>query len=131
MVRWLSKVLAVFSLAFVSLVMVPASASAAYDPFEDVCNTGGGNSTVCETAGGDGDPISGSDGAIVNVTSILSLIVGFVSVAFVVWGGFKYITSNGDSAGVSTAKNTIIAALVGLVIALMARPLILFVVGKL
>jgi hypothetical protein len=54
-----------------------------------------------------------------------------VSVIFLVWGGFKYITSNGDSSGVSTAKSTIIAALIGLVIAALARPIVNFVIGKL
>lgn len=129
MARWAIGLLAAATIASVS--MLPASVSAAYNPFQNVCGSGGGDSTVCNSTDGGKDPISGSNGVIVNVTSILALIVGFVSVAFVVWGGFKYITSNGDSSAVSTAKNTIIAALIGLILALMARPIILFVVGRL
>jgi hypothetical protein len=130
MIRRFAGLVAALALSFAAVAPVVV-ASAQYDPFQNPCSQGGSTSTVCTSRSGDDDPIAGSNGAIVNVTSILALIVGFVSVAFVVWGGFKYITSGGDSGGVSSAKNTIIAALVGLVLAIMARPIILFVVGKL
>lgn len=128
MLRWATGLIAV--VVVVMALVVPATVSAQYDPFKNPCSQGGAGSTVCDSRTNK-DPIAGSNGVIVNVTSILALITGFVSVAFTVWGGFKYITSNGDSSGVSSAKNTIIAALVGLALAIMARPIILFVVGKL
>lgn len=111
-----------------ALLLAPATVSAAWNPFERACQ-GARNSSVCSNSGAD-DPIAGPNGAIVNVTSILAVIAGAVSVIFLVWGGFKYITSGGDSSNVASAKNTIIAAIVGLVLALLARPIILFVVGR-
>jgi hypothetical protein len=114
--------------AAVSLA-APLPAAAAFNPLQPACQSGGGASSVCNT--GTGDPIAGPNGAIIRVTSILALIAGFVSIIFLVWGGFKYITSNGDSSGVSQAKATIIAALVGVVIAALARPIVNFVIGKL
>lgn len=104
-----------------------SSVAYAVDPFKDVCAQGGGDSAVC-TSRKTTDPVSE---AIGNVTSILALVAGIISVIYVVVGGFKYITSNGDSSAIATAKSTIIYALVGLVVALMARPLINFVLGKL
>lgn len=112
-------------------VMVPVTASAATDPFAGACRNGGGGSAVCSNNTGGNDPITGPNGVIVNVTGILAIIAGIVSVSFVVWGGVKYITSGGDSSGVSTAKNTIIAALVGLLLAVLARPIVVFIVSRL
>ena len=125
-VRLLAATAALLTIAFA----VPATASAV-TPFSEACKGGGAGSAVCSNNTGGNDPIAGPNGAIVNVTSILAVITGVVSVAFVIWGGIKYITSGGDSSGVSTAKNTVMAALIGLVLALLARPIILFIVGRL
>ena len=45
----------------------------------------------------------------------------------IIWGGIKYVTSGGDSAGVTSAKNTILYAVIGLVVALLAYTLVNFV----
>jgi hypothetical protein len=121
--------LAAVALAAIALAL-PATASAGTDPFGQVCRNGGGGSAVCSNNTGGNDPIAGPNGAIVNITSILALIAGIVSVAFMVWGGVKYISSGGDSSGVSTAKNTIIAALVGLLLAVLAKPIVVFIVSR-
>lgn len=112
-----------------TVILLPSAALAAYDPYQVVCNNGGSGSNVC--AGSGADPIAGEGGAIISITSILALIAGIISVIFLVYGGIKYITSGGDSSGVSSAKSTIVAALIGIVIAALARPLITFVIGKL
>ena len=112
-----------------AVVVAAPSDVLAFNPFQGACENGGGESTACQ--GTTEDPIAGPNGAIVAVTSILALIAGVVSVIFLVIGGMKYVTSNGDSSAVSSAKNTIIAALIGLVVAALARPIIVFVVSKL
>jgi hypothetical protein len=65
-----------------------------------------------------------------NVLRIVFGIAALLSVIFIAYGGFKYTTSNGDSQGISSAKNTILAAVVGLIIAVSAFTIISFVVGK-
>lgn len=50
----------------------------------------------------------------------------FIAFGYLIYGGFKYITSQGSPEGTKNAKDTIINAVVGLVIALMAIPLISF-----
>jgi TRAP-type C4-dicarboxylate transport system permease small subunit len=84
---------------------------------------------VCGSTGTE-DPIAGPNGVIVKVTQILAVVAGFTSFAFLVWGGFKYVRSGGDSSAVSSAKSTITAALVGLVLSALAAPLVSFVIGK-
>ena len=65
-----------------------------------------------------------------DIINIFSWIVGVVSVIMVIFGGFRYITSGGDAGKVTSAKNTIVYALVGLVIAALAQVLVLFVLGN-
>lgn len=54
-------------------------------------------------------------------------LIGFVAVVMIILGGFQYITSSGDAAKVTKAKNTILYGIVGLVIALLAFAIVNFV----
>lgn len=67
---------------------------------------------------------------LTQVINIFSVIVGVIAVFMIIFGGLKYITSGGDSGNVSGAKNTIIYALVGLVIVALAQFIVHFVLGK-
>lgn len=67
---------------------------------------------------------------IATVINIFSLIVGVVSVIMIIIGGLKYITSGGDTGNVSGAKNTILYAIVGLVIVALAQIIVKFVLNK-
>jgi hypothetical protein len=61
------------------------------------------------------------------IINIFSVVVGAVAVIMIIIGGFRYIISGGDSSGVSGAKNTILYAIVGLVIVLFAQIIVRFV----
>lgn len=68
---------------------------------------------------------------IVNtIINVFSLIVGIVSVIMIIIGGFQYITSGGDSGKVGNAKNTILYAIVGLVIVALAQVIVRFVLDQ-
>jgi Type IV secretion system pilin len=68
--------------------------------------------------------------SIVRVTvDILSIIIGVAAVIMVMVAGFKYITSAGNSTNISSAKTTLIYALVGLFIAALAQFLVHFVLS--
>ncbi len=71
----------------------------------------------------------GDTGVVSRVTSILLFIVGIVAVVMIVVGGFRYIISGGDASQVQAAKNTILYALVGIIIAILAYAIVNFVVG--
>ncbi len=64
------------------------------------------------------------------IINIFSWVVGVVSVIMIIWGGFKYITSGGDAGSVTSAKNTILYAIVGLIIVALAQVIVKFVLGN-
>jgi hypothetical protein len=80
------------------------------------------------------DVASGSEDSvnelITNVVNIFSVIVGIVAVIMIIWGGLKYITSGGDSGNVTGAKNTILYAVIGLIIVALAQVIVRFVLGQ-
>jgi hypothetical protein len=63
------------------------------------------------------------------IVNILSLIVGIISVIMIIIGGLRYITSGGDSNSVTGAKNTILYAIVGLIIVIFAQVFVRFILG--
>ena len=67
---------------------------------------------------------------IATVINLFSLVVGVVSVIMIIIGGLKYITSGGDSGNVTGAKNTILYAVIGLVIVALAQVIVQFVLGR-
>lgn len=68
---------------------------------------------------------------IKNIVNILLFVVGVASVIIIIIGGLRYVTSAGDSSQISGAKNTILYAVVGLVVATMAFAIVNFVTSKL
>jgi hypothetical protein len=67
---------------------------------------------------------------ITTAINIISVVVGVVAVVMIIWGGFKYITSGGDSGNISAAKNTILFAIVGLIIVALAQIIVRFVLSR-
>ena len=65
------------------------------------------------------------------VVDILTWAIGVVSIAFIIVGGIKYATSGGDEKKVAGAKNTILYAVIGLVVGLLANVIIKFVLNAL
>ncbi|MGH7240780.1 MAG: hypothetical protein ACREGB_00610 [Candidatus Saccharimonadales bacterium] len=61
---------------------------------------------------------------------ILLRIAGLAAVAFVIFGGFQYLTSQAEPDKVTKARQTIINALVGLAISIMAAVLVNFIAGS-
>lgn len=76
------------------------------------------------------DPETTINDIITDVINIFSILVGVTSVIMIIVGGFKYITSGGDSGNVGSAKNTILFAIVGLVIVALAQVIVKFVLNK-
>lgn len=81
----------------------------------------------CTANGANEDSLNGLVGKIVN---IISIIVGIIAVIMIIIGGFKYITSGGDAGKVTSAKNTILYAVIGIVIVALAQFIVKFVLGQ-
>lgn len=89
-------------------------------------------SEVREGVGATGGNTSGNArndlySVIEDIINIFSIVVGVIAVIMIIIGGLKYITSGGDSNSVSSAKNTIIYAIVGLIVVAFAQVIVLFV----
>lgn len=77
-----------------------------------------------------GDPEQSVNDLIATVINIFSVVVGVVAVIMIIVGGFRYITSGGDSGNVTGAKNTILYAVIGLVIVAFAQFIVRFVLQQ-
>ena len=79
----------------------------------------------------DGMPadLVGNQGFINRLTSWILLAVGTISVIMLIYGGFRYVVSGGDAKKVTDAKNTILYAIIGLIISMLAYAIVRFVIG--
>jgi hypothetical protein len=84
-----------------------------------------------ETAKPDGVPteLVGPNGIFTEITNTILFIVGIVSIIMLIWGGLRYVISGGDSKKVTDAKNTILYAIIGLIVALLAYAIVHFVIN--
>lgn len=95
------------------------------------CPGGGIQNTYAECGMHEGDSgASGLDEQVRHIINGVLYVVGVLAVVMVIVGGVKYTTSGGDQAAVTSAKNTILYGIVGLVIAILAYAIANFVIGK-
>jgi len=73
----------------------------------------------------------GPTGFLTEITAKILYIVGVLSVIMLIVGGVKYILSGGDQKKVSDAKNTLLYAIIGLIIAVLSFAIIRFVLNAL
>ena len=84
-----------------------------------------------EAARADGMPaeLVGANGVFTQISNTILYVVGVISVIMLVWGGLRYILSGGDNKKVTDAKNTILYAIIGLIIAVLAFAIVNFVLN--
>jgi hypothetical protein len=70
----------------------------------------------------------GKGGIFETITNVLLFLIGAVSVIMLIYGGLRYVISGGDSTAVTAAKNTILYAVIGIIVALLAYAIVNFVV---
>lgn len=73
---------------------------------------------------------SGFQNLIKKIINIFSIVIGAVSVIMIIFGGFRYIISGGDSSATKAAKDTIMYAIIGLVVVLFAQVIVIFVLSN-
>ena len=57
---------------------------------------------------------------VLNIASSILGVVGYLAICFVIWGGYQYILARGDPGKVVRGKKTIVNALIGLVVCVLA-----------
>jgi hypothetical protein len=117
-------------IALLALVLLPVwglAGNAAADCGSATSSKG----QVLQGIGQTGNDCSGSGvTAVISVAvTILSLVVGIAAVIMIMVSGLKYITSGGDSGKVSSAKSSLIYALVGIAIAALAQLLVHYAIN--
>ena len=112
-----------FTIVFVGLLGVSSLAAASLLTSDASAQVSSGINAAT-TGEMRGKSVDNTVGSIVNV---LLWVVGILSVTMIVWSGFKYITSAGDTSKLASAKSTLIYAVVGLIIAILAYAIVTFV----
>ncbi|MCA9337637.1 hypothetical protein KC951_02935 [Candidatus Saccharibacteria bacterium] len=113
---------------FVALPASTASAALFDNSKQEACqgaSLGDENSDACNSETG-----SEVNKVLATAINIFSMIIGVIAVIMIIIGGLRYITSGGDSAGVNGAKNTILYAIIGLVIVALAQVIVQFVLNR-
>jgi len=89
-------------------------------------------SSGIKCAKGEGTPTNlfGGQGIFNIIVNVLLFLVGIISVVMLIYGGVKYSTSSGDQARVTSAKNTIMYAIVGLIVSILAFAIVNFITGS-
>ena len=73
----------------------------------------------------------GQGGIFAAITNVLLFLIGAIAVIMLIIGGIRYVISGGDQAQVTSAKNTILYAVVGIVVAFLAFAAVRFVTNSL
>lgn len=124
-----ASLIAAFMAAPLALAVGGSTANATCDGIAN-CVGGGVSSTDSTGATGSIDATARVTQIAQDVINIFSWVVGIISVIMVIVGGFQYITSGGDSGKVTTAKNTIMYALIGIIIVALSQVMVKFVLEK-
>lgn len=123
----LLKVLMI-SIGLVGLIALPVGAATAE---ESLC-TGAGGTYVNGVCNAQGTQKVGSVGDLLsNVTNIVLFITGAIAVIMIIVGGIRYVVSGGDGKAATDARNTVVYAVVGLIIAFLSWGAIQFVIRQL
>lgn len=119
MKKTFAAIIATFAFLFVPLTPVSA-----VNVFQN-CTAANQNNSICQAAAN--DRLFGPGGIWNRILNTFTFIIGAIAVLMIIIGAMRYITSNGDQAQLTSAKNTILYAAVGLVLAAMANAIVNFV----
>jgi hypothetical protein len=125
--------MAILTLFSVSLVSFATSPSVSAQELKDKACAGSNFNLDPNATGtncGQGAGQSRLNTFITRAVNIFTIIVGIVAVIMIIVGGFKFITSGGDSGRVTSAKQTIVYAIIGLIIVALAQVIVRFVLGQ-
>jgi hypothetical protein len=129
--KTLTGVFAAFVFALVALFAPVAPSANAQTCAE---GSAGGAQAGIDCARGEGTPAQLFDGPgsiFTTIVNVLLFLIGAISVIMLIYGGIRYTTSGGNSASVTAAKNTILYAIIGLIIAFLAFAVVNYVLNAL
>src|SRR3989344_753455 len=120
-----------FSLMLAPALVLTATVSAQNDIIGPLCEGANLDLTGTDQDCASNATINDFQDTLNSIVNIISIIVGVIAVLMIIFGGFRYITSGGDAAKVTSAKNTILYGLIGLIIVALAQIIVRFVLNQL
>ena len=121
----IASFVATAAFALVAAFVIPTGTTFAADSVTTIQN---GINAAGGSTGADATTLTGVFKIIVNV---MLFIIGALSVIMLIYGGIRYTLSGGDSGSVTSAKNTIMYAIIGLIVAFLAFAIVNWVLGAL
>jgi hypothetical protein len=121
----MKKLFASIAVAIALLAAAPVGISSAYSlvPASD-CSGNAAQSAVCEGRNNKTNPLIGANGLLSKIANIVAVIAGVAAVIIIILAGLRLVQSGGSSEDVAGARRSIIYAIVGLVVIVLARALI-------
>lgn len=131
---WLFFITTVAIGVYVSAILLASPAHAQTQAEKEICLGAGGTyddtAGTCNPAAGQKN-LFGTGGLFEGITNTLIFIVGAISVVMLIIGGIRFVVSAGDANAVTAARNTILYAVVGIIVAILAFAVVNFVIGRL
>lgn len=119
------SLLAIFAISFASIALSTTTYAITSG---DICTS---NATYeAKTAAGCYGDSTKIEDVIINIINGVVGVFGIVAAVFIIVGGVGYMTSNGDSGKVEKAKKTILYAVIGLIVSVLAFAIVNFVVAN-
>ena len=113
----------IVAITLLLLLLAPIAGATTFDQgMQDGANAAQGTEQVTE--------LFGDGGIFQTITNVLLFLVGAISVIMIIIGGLRYVLSGGESSAVHSSKNTILYAIVGLIISILAYAIIAFVISS-
>lgn len=109
-------------LGLVAIPLAPASTTFANQASQQISQ---GVTSVGGTGTGQQDLKDG----IKTIVNVMLFILGAIAVIMIIIGGIRYATSNGDASNTKAAKDTILYAVIGLVVAILSYAIVNFIVN--
>ena len=114
-----------------SLFAVPVFAGTASEVLtgkacEDYIKKSGGSLSGCTS----GEAVDKKDGYFSSFADTLISIAAIVATLFLLIGAAQYITADGNAGRIEQAKLTVLYSIIGLAVAILARPIIGFVIQR-
>ena len=134
MIKTIKKVLAgllVAPMLALSALVLPVAVPAFAECPPDVVPTIQNGADCAAPTGQEGSTLFGGDSIFTKIVNILLFIIGAIAVIMLIIGGIRYTVSAGNETEIKNAKNTILYAIIGIVIAFLAYAVVNWVLTSL
>jgi hypothetical protein len=132
--KYFATLLIILSLGFVFMGIQPTKllAAGSVDVLSGPCSNGAAASAACQddATNSPTNPIYGPNGILTDAILIISWVVGVVSIVIVIISAIRMISSGGDTNAVNSARSALLFALIGVVIAVSAQGIVVFILKK-